>query len=334
MHQRRSKGLIPRGDGSRGPRSSCAPQRCTNGKSCPNPSVGAACSVFAAATGQALFLRPVFILVSVVVILLSCVLTTSYAAKQTSKLLFTSFAAVVRLLFKIVRSAPFRSLFLIFLFSGVNLEANVSISAEQTPRAVERARTIAHLPPAEYTELLTTNIKALEQLSIISSCEVHDAKKLNDSYVRVWLRCTAQCGQERGPKLRCSQKCPTVAQAAEFVLEHVLKFHAGCIEAQGQEQCNGCACTSGDCGSSSASQNVFSRLFQGARQLKEKRAADLQVSSALAELRDSTSRAGAARAEVAEAKRFCASLCPYTLKRELFAMAISIKKIGLKTSKN
>ena len=170
-HRRRSKGLCPRGDGTRGPRTPCA--------------------------------------------------TTPVSLSLSSVL-----NAVVCCVF---HRDPFRSLFLIFLLSGFNLEGNVNIGSEETAGVIARSREIAAMSPQEYFEFRTHSKAALEQLPVVASCFFQDAKKLNDSYARVNLNCTAQCGQEQRPKLRCSQKCPTTAQAAEILLQHISRHHKQCI---------------------------------------------------------------------------------------------------------
>lgn len=171
-----------------------------------------------------------------------------------------------------------RSLFVIFLLSGINLEANIAMSKEQEKRAVIRAMAIAALDADGYSHLLAENEAALKALCVVTSCQLVQASKQNDSFCKVTLNCTARCGGKwRQPMLRLSQKCPTLAHAAEIMLEYILEHHEACI-GDAQSGCGSCECE-GSC-STSERVDAFARMRDSQRRLGEQRAAELRVRSA------------------------------------------------------
>lgn len=182
---------------------------------------------------------------------------------------------------KCFRRSPWRSIFVMFLLAGVNLEANIAITAGKMEKeAVKRAAEIGELGQNEYLELYKKNEAALKQLPIVASVHLVQAAKLNNSYCRVNLTCTGQCGHEQQPQLRLSQRCPTLAQAAEIVREHLLLHHEGCMRPSELAACPSSLCSSSEANCSSAPVNVFERMKDSQRRAAEHKAATLRLSTA------------------------------------------------------
>lgn len=270
MHKRRSKGRRPRGDGTRGPRSSCAS---TRSKERVSRSFSACALDFAALPARhsiALLdiFRRIFCLWLCAAVGLPAISARIVAMPMTAALVWRR-----------SKRAPWRALFLIFLLSGVNLEANIGITSEQEKKAVARAKTIADLDESAYAELLSKNQAALTELPIVNSCKLVQVTKLNNSFCSVNLNCTMRCGLEQQPKLRLSQKCPTTAQAAELMLEYLQNNHAECISSA-RNACSCCATDEQGGSISAASVNAFSRMQETQRQAAQQRAAELRLRTA------------------------------------------------------
>lgn len=270
MHHRRSKGRRPRGDGTRGPRSSCA-------ASSRPPATSRALGVEGCASYPSTVCVATNLLLGVVTAIVQIVLALLTAVTAPMLFLPGVAAGCICSLRRHCRRAPVRSLFTIFLLSGINLEANIAITKEQEERAVGRAMAIAELDADAYASLLAQNEAALKELRVITSCQLVQASKLNDSYCKVTLNCITRCGGRwRQPMLRLSRKIPTLAQAAEIMLEHVLEHHAACIAEDEQSSRGSCECE-GSCTSSATSSDAFSRMRDAQRRLAEQRAAELRV---------------------------------------------------------
>ncbi|KAL1516034.1 hypothetical protein AB1Y20_002647 [Prymnesium parvum] len=276
MKQRRSKGLRPRGDGTRGPRSSSATSAIRIAAATSFVSNARQVTIASAWTAFERVAGVGFVFPSAAVFLVATIIAAVCH-------MASAFFAFV---YALSRRPPLRKHFVIFLLSGVNLEANISIAKEKEKAAVQRAERIAALNKEAYAELLARNEAALKELPIVNTVQlVQVASKLNNSYVRVNLNCTERCGLEVQPKLRCSAKCPTVAQGAEVMLEHLLEHHQACLQprsespAAGGESCAGCC--EGSCSSSTTgNRNAFARMFESQRQKAEMRAAELRFQSA------------------------------------------------------
>ncbi|KAL1495363.1 hypothetical protein AB1Y20_016732 [Prymnesium parvum] len=277
MHERRSKGRLPRGDGSRGPRCSSASVTRAHRADMPDAS---AISVYLCArleTSQ-----------RCQVLQLGRCWLLSFVVSMPA--VFSALAAAgIFFLQQLFKRAPWRrSLFIIFLLSGVNLEANIAITpGKMEKQAVKRAAEIGALEQNEYQELQAKNEAALKELPIVASVTFLQAAKLNDSYCRVNLTCTGQCGQEQQPKLRLSQKCPTLAQAAEIVHEYLLLHHQGCFKLQPTRNA-GPSSSSSSCGASCSGAlpavNPFERMKESQRRVAEHKAAALRLSTAECDL--------------------------------------------------
>lgn len=192
--------------------------------------------------------------------------------------------------YKIARRPPLRCLFMLFLLAGVNLEANIGIAKKHELKMKKRAAEIAALDGTAYVELLQEKEHALRKLSIVSSCQLQAMARhrpLNHSFARVYLNCPESCGQEASVlKLHCSHMCPTVAQAAEYVLDYLLEHHAGCMETLA-ETCEdaGCSCAGGCSSSPSTQVDAFKRMQETQRRAAEQKAAQTDLERAQKRLR-------------------------------------------------